>query len=330
MKRLLVILFITLLGVFRPYSQVFAQAGDQNPAQKSGLSITPPLSEIMLKPGKSITQAFTIKNEGTVDLQVTPTIADFSPDGSTGIPIVLPDNTSFPFAKLENLDKKLGVPFALAAGQSQQLVLRVNIPATEPEHDYYKTFLFKTEPLGLTQLDGAHTVSQAYVGVHLLISVSNSGLDLGKLSIDQLSTLPIVDMFSSINLRVFAKNTGNTYTKAHGEIKITNMLGQVVKIFPFLPENVLAGSMRELHGSAQDPDDTKSAIATPFEYRPLFLFGPYEILGTIRGEAQESSVEKKTTVWALPISPLLVILLTWLGFKIARRMQKERREDESY
>ena len=166
-----------------------------------------------MQPGRSITQAFTIANDGTVDLEVIPTIVDFSPDENTGAPIVFEKNENFPYAELQNLDKKFGKPFLLPAGTKDQLILRITIPNSELDRDYYKTLLLKTSPSGLAQVDGVQTVSQAYIGVHILLSVSGNGEDRAKLVIEKLSAPRIVDMFSSIPITMIVKILGRTIHK---------------------------------------------------------------------------------------------------------------------
>ena len=316
----LIVFFILLATT--PAIHTFAQGNDN----RTSISITPPLSEIIMQPGKSVTQAFTIANDGTVDLEVIPTIVDFSPDDTTGAPIVFEKNENFPYAQLQNLDKKLGKPFLLPAGSREQLVLRITIPTKEPDRDYYKTLLLKTSPSRLVQTSGTQTVSQAYIGVHILLSVSGNGEDQAKLMIEKLTAPRIVDMFSSLPVSLIVKNHGTNYTKVHGQVSIASTLGKVVKIFPLLPENILAGSIRKLQASIQDPDDTKSAIATSMEYRPLFLLGQYTIIATVGRENQETPDEKIIKVFALPISPVIVIFSIWLAIKIANHFRREHKE----
>lgn len=295
----------------------------QEPSQSVGrttLTVTPPLSEIIIKPGKSITQAFTIKNEGKVDLEITPTITDFSPDGKTGAPILLLNNTSFPFASLENLDKKLNAPFTLKGGASDQLVVKIAIPEKAEEKEYYQTLLFKTRPIGFELSDGTTSISQAWIGVHMLISVSKTGEQLGNLSIHSIKYPKIIDMFSPIKLDLIVKNQGKNFVKAQGEIKITSVTNDVVKVFPILPENILANSVRMLHASLPDPDDAKSASAAPFEYRPVFLLGPYTISANVYAENQKQTPILYTT-YALPISPTIALFALFVLNKLVKKYQ---------
>lgn len=323
MKHLIAttIFIITTATIFMfTSSSVRAQNTQQSTAYTS-ISVTPPLSEIVIKPGKAITQAFTIKNEGKVDLEVTPTIIDFSPDGKTGAPILLLNNTTFPFASLENLDKKLNHPFVLQAGKSDQLVVRIAIPERAEEKEYYQTLLFKTKPVDLQLNDGSNSISQAWIGVHMLISVSKTGEQQGEFVIHSFEYPKIIDMFSPLKLSLTVKNTGKNYVKAQGEIKITSMTNDVVKVFPILPENVLANSVRVLHASIPDPEDAKSARGEPFEYRPIFLFGPYVVSVNVYAEGQKQN-PVSYTVWALPMSPTLVFFSFFLINFLVKKYKK--------
>jgi len=315
-KRTSITILLFCIFVFA-VRQTFAQT--TNPIRTT-LTVTPPLSEIIIKPGKTITQAFTIKNEGGVDLEVTPSIVDFSPDGKTGAPIVLPNNANFPFASLENLDKKMNTPFKLKAGTSDQLVVHITIPEKAEEKEYYQTLIFKTQPLGLNSLDNTRSISNAWIGVHMLISVSNTGEQLGNLTTHSFEYPKVIDMFSPLVLKLTAKNTGKNYVKAQGDIKISNMMNDVVKVLPILPENVLAQSVRELHASIPDPNDPKSATAVPFEYRPLFLFGPHRIEVNLYAERQTQEPQA-FMVYALPISPTLAVLALYVAHTLRKKYQ---------
>ena len=101
-----VTIFFILLGITTVVGAIVIPVRAQENGNRTSISITPPLSEIVMQPGRSITQAFTIANDGTVDLEVIPTIVDFSPDENTGAPIVFEKNENFPYAQLQNLDKK--------------------------------------------------------------------------------------------------------------------------------------------------------------------------------------------------------------------------------
>jgi hypothetical protein len=291
----------------------------QESPRRTAISITPPLSEIVVQPGKTVTQAFTITNDGAQDLEVLPTIVPFSPYGESGEALVLSQQGTFEYAELQNLDIQLNSPFPLLAGKSQQLVLRINVPEDAVEQDHYQTFLLHTKPIGLAQLNGNNSVAQASIGVHILLSISTSGLDHGSIKLHKIVAPKIIDMFSGLTFQVFAKNSGKNYTKAHGEIKLRSMFGEVVKVFPILPENVLADSTRELHTSVPNPEDAKSAQAAAFEYRPLFLLGKYTISTSLYAEGQTPE-EKETIVYALPISPFLVLLLFYGSRFILKKM----------
>jgi len=56
------------------------------PAKAQGLSlgIWPPLLEVTIQPGKSITQVYKLRNTGETDLALTSKIVPFKPEGETG------------------------------------------------------------------------------------------------------------------------------------------------------------------------------------------------------------------------------------------------------
>ncbi|HCR92564.1 MAG TPA: hypothetical protein DIU47_01230 [Candidatus Pacebacteria bacterium] len=333
MKHLQKILCAIVLALFfgffsfaTPSFSSFSSIAHAQTLPEISLSISPPHAEILLQPGKSIVQAFNIKNTGSADLEVTPFLADFTVD-STGTPTVhIEKPSSFLFATLQNLDKTLGVPFVLSAGKSDQLVLRIHIPETSQERDYYQTLVLQAKPSSLTMLtQTTNSQSLANVGVHMLISISKTGADLGELTIEKLIKPFILDSFMPLRLQIFAKNTGKTYTKAQGEVTIRSLItNRIVTVFPILRENVLAGGVRELHAAIKDPDDEKSSIADVFIYHPLFLFGPYEIRIDVHAENQQSS-PVVFHVWALPFT---LFAVGGMGYAILLWKRKRERKFE--
>ncbi|HZZ98598.1 MAG TPA: hypothetical protein VFG51_01565 [Candidatus Saccharimonadia bacterium] len=330
MKKLITILSIALsfllAGALGNVAQAQGQVPTQDPAvtrSTVSLSITPPHAEISIKPGKSIVLAFNIQNEGSVDLDVTPTLVDFTADPNTGEEHVL-QSSSFSYAELQNLDKKFDQPFTLIAGQKDQLVVHFAVPADVPERDYYEVLLLKTAPSAQTTLGAAGSEALGEIGANLLISITNSGTDQGELSLASVKIPSIIDSFSPLAMRLFVKNTGKTYSKIQGEMRIRSAITKTVeKVFPLLEENVLANNVREAHASIQDPDDSKSSIPGEFVYHPLFLIGPYTIEIDLHSQTQQSQTYYGQ-VWALPISPLLVILAFLLIRFFLRKVRKQR------
>lgn len=109
------------------------------------LRVSPSVVELAMKPGKIVTQAFLLTNHGTIDQQVTVELRDFKSQGIDGLPDIQPD-TNFTYATLINSEIDFNQPFLLPAGESQQLILSIDLPEETVEKDWYLSLLMLTEP----------------------------------------------------------------------------------------------------------------------------------------------------------------------------------------
>lgn len=266
-------------------------------AQKVGLSISPPLLEVMIKPGKTITQAYDLKNNSDQDLYLTPKIVPFTPAdhhghinlnlGHTlrGIPSEhLGGVTSF--FSLQNSNLRLNQPFKLSAGSKQQLVLKIDIPPNNQEKDYYYTFLIEQTDQGEfipNASGGSHRIK---IGANILMTVSESGEPETDFQIAEFKAEPkFADLFDTVKFRLLVENTGQAYFKPNGKIEIYNTLfNKKTAELELLPENVLVDSAREIRCSKNkdtsevEPSNTSEVSrAIPCQFSS-FLPGKYKAI----------------------------------------------------
>jgi hypothetical protein len=281
-------------------------------AQQVDLTVSPPVSYIRVEPGKTFRLAITIRQNGTIPLQVTPTIVDFVPDSLSGQP-VLQDSTEFKFVTIENEPKSFDQPFPLKPGADDQVVLYFNIPEHARAQEYHLSLLLSAQPdADLTVNGGNQTTVSAVIASNIIVLVARSDQDLGELEVAELKVPLLVDSLSRINYSILAKNNGPTATKPYGKAIIRNFSDQVVSSFPFYPDVILAQSARPLRAATADPElvtNPDELRPTTFEYDPQFLLGPYRVEVTLDSQAGQSEpVTVTKVVWALPFSIILFIL----------------------
>jgi len=243
-------------------------------AQSLSLSIYPPLLEVTIKPGKSITQVYKLANDGETDLVVGSEILPFEPEDELGnIKLSTPKTSPSPaidWFSFQNADLQLGQKFLLKAGQAQQVVLAIKIPSTAKEDDYYLTLLFETQPSDFNGgLSG--TQAQAKIGANILLTISETGEPPRKAEIIefkvQSAKLKVIDSFTPPQFVLRIKNTGRSLFKPMGTITTTGWFGQ--KYFlNLLPENILIKSIREI--GCENDEETKIC-----RLKAKFLLGPY-------------------------------------------------------
>ena len=141
-------------------------------AQQVSLSISPPLIEILAKPGKSMLVRYTINNDGDPTV-LTAKVTNFAPLGIYG-QVQLVDELEGPVNfSLDNADYKLDKPFFIKNNKQIQLLLRIKIPPGAPNGDYYYNFNITSNPAGsIDQTSTSYTA--ATVGSNILITVTDS------------------------------------------------------------------------------------------------------------------------------------------------------------
>lgn len=268
-------------------------------AQDFSLSLSPPLLEVMLQPGKSITQAYEVKNQGSSTLYLKSFISPFLPDPESG-QIVYQDLLSpgqQPEFKLNNANIGLNDTFVLQAGESQQLVLKVTAPKDLAENDYYFTFFVShSNKGGLVQRTTSNF--QAQVGAHLLLTVTQSGQLELKGEIREFQALPkIADLGSLIKFKVAIANQGSAFFKTAGQIEIFDSLGKKRKELLLRPDNVLASSQKEL-----------TCLDEFCEFSSFFP-GRYRAKLTIAPSGLKPVITQTLIFWIVPFKIILVIII---------------------
>ena len=258
-------------------------------AQSISLSIWPPLLEVMIQPGRSVTQVYKLTNNSDQPLQITPQIYSFRPQGERGeikINLAKGGSNFFSFDSSE----QFGTPFYLPVGQTKELILKISIPPKTAEHDYYSTLLFAT---GTVSDDSGHssTSSVTQIGSNILLTVSQNGKPNLLARILEFSTTKIIDSFSAASFKVRLENWGQTFFKPFGKIYITGILKQKDEI-ELLPQNILGESVRNLDTSLYKPklplglfkaklefstSESTSSAFNELSAETVFLYLPYKL-----------------------------------------------------
>ncbi len=308
-KNITVIIFIIIINFIIPPKPAAAQT--------VSLSIWPPILEIMVKPGKSITQVYKLTNLGD-DTIIKAAIFPFepTPDGQA-----LVNRTPSPIAdyfSLQNADLDLPAAFPLKAGETQELVLKIKVPAAAHEADYYLTFLFESSDLGVITGTGSKTLGS--IGANILLTVSSTGQPAKSGQISQLAAAPclfpgpicLIDSFSPIKFTTQIQNTGPSYFKAIGQLEIYNTFNRKISTLPFREDNVLANSTRYL---VSNTPGVKNSPTPGVEWVSVFPLGRYKTVAAITPSDTTIQLEKTLIFYALPYKLIFLLLaITFAGY----------------
>jgi len=327
---------LSLIGLFT--IGLFVYFSEAAKAQTFSLGIYPPLLEVMIMPGKSVTQDYQLSNSGD-ETEITAQIVKFKPADELGnvslrgltSDEVRPHQGWFSF---ENAEIALGEPFLLKTGEKKQIILKVKIPEETAEDDYYFTLLFSTQPISKIALLG--TKQAGVIGSNILITVSKDGQPVKKGEIVEFRLLDcyfepsekqgssrrlgsyiakllpfcLIDSFDKPEFLLRVKNTGRAFWKPFGKLKTEGLLGQKWEQ-DLRPDNILADSIRQIN------------LATP-SASPSFLIGPYRASVEFKLDEDGPQVAAQTSFLALPFKAIFALLTIVLLVVTIKSVIKKR------
>jgi len=305
-KILLLLLFQILIFIYS-YIPSFAQS--------IGLSISPPLLEVMIQPGKSIAQKYQIGNNSDTDLYVRAIVVPFEPADIQGKISIKYQVLSIKYFTLANSDIQLGQTFKLPANSQKRLALKIAVPKDELEADQYFTFLIEQSPeIEFLGRQGGQNLIK--IGSNILLTISQLGNPKKQGIIAKFLPLPkIADLFDKVKFKVLIQNTGEAYFKPIGQIDIYHRITKKkMASLELQPDNILVNSAREIMAPA-------FSSWLPGPYKAILSFAPDGKSG-----AETASLEETTNAifWLLPIkftaAIVILVLLLWQIYK--RKLDK--------
>ncbi len=278
-------------------------------AQEVSLSISPPITELTIQPGKSYTQTFTLKNDG-VPVVVIPKIFPFVPLDRQGHAELIEDQNSVnAFSGWFSLDT---TPVPMAANGSHGFGVKISPPGDAQQKDYYFTFVAQVQNDNNLGVSSSQAITR--IGANFLITVSKDGNPIKKASIVEFSAPRLIDSFSPLTYKVIIQNVGFAFFKPVGQITANQIFGSttVLKLTPF---NVLVGSSREI--SCINGQDL-----IPCDLPGKFLIGIYRANLSFTLDGTGASIEKQIYTIAFPFSLALGLITIFITYRIIRRLTR--------
>ena len=308
-KNIIFIIFIIFITFINPIVS----------AQQVSLSLSPPLLEVFIKPGKSIMVAYSLENSGDPTI-IEAEVVSFEPRDNLG-QVSLKSTLEGPVRfYLDNADLQLNQSFFLKTGDKQQLLLRIRVPDGAPEGDYYYSLLAHTVPP--PTLEGvASSRAKATIASNILITVTESGIVEVKPKISLFEVLSrfklkllgkrvnVIDSFDKIPLILMVENKGNNLIKPEGTILLRGNFGETSK-HEIISKNILAQSQRliEATPSATINDGRSSLVFSGF------FVGLYHLSANITFGENSPTIFASSSFFAFPFKLLagfiVVVTLT--------------------
>lgn len=288
-------------------------------AQDFSFSLYPPLLELMIMPGKSYVQPFTLTNTGA-GTTLTPSLVAFTPKDELGHILLNQPSTinHLPLIiQFDSLNLKLNSPFEIDANETKELNLRISIPSDAREDDYYLTLLFSSQPNAGQISTGSRQAGT--IGANLLITISKEGKPLKKAEISEFRlfrslfsvfSFQFLDSFDQPQYLIRLKNSGKTFWKPFGQVKVTGTLNQKWAN-DLQSENILANSIRGI------------SLATP-SAQPNFFLGAYKATLEFQTDEEEEKYLRTVAFISLPFKLILALLLAFILLKTIRFYTQRR------
>ncbi|MEK7109607.1 MAG: hypothetical protein AAB876_00125, partial [Patescibacteria group bacterium] len=325
-KLLILILFVSWSLFLVPFVN----------AQQVSLSISPPLLELFIKPGKAIMVAYKLDNLGDptfLNLKILP----FEAKDNLGNIRIKPEFEGPVRFSLDNADLTLDQPFFLKTNDSQQILLRIRIPENITDGDYYYSLLAETTPPTASEGIGSAR-AKATIGSNILVTISNSGnIDIkpkialfstrGGLTLGQ--NIKVFDSSDKIPVVLTVVNKGKNMMKPEGQISLKGNFGETIK-YDIISKNILAESERLLEAtpSAQidcenNRTDAACRVSTSLILSGFFI-GKYNLSTEIRFGENSPTIFGSTTFYAFPFKIMGgIILATIIIVFIIKRRKEE-------
>lgn len=254
----------------------------------------------MIKPGKSITQVYRLKNEAD-DTVAKISLVPISPAGEQGH-FNLQFGGSLPaYFSLLNADlPDFPVTLPLKAGETRELVLKITIPESAEERDYPAALAIEADTQGL--IGGSGAVARATLAAPILLAVSQTGTPnrIAKIEEFRVLTGPALDSFDAIEFLLRLKNQSLIRLQPVGQIRIKNIFGRNVATLPVQNDQILGGTVRQLKIAG---------------WNPVFPLGRYTATAEITPLDTANTVSQTISFWVIPYKALIAAGLLLIGGK---------------
>ena len=302
-------------------------------AQQVSLSISPPLLELFVKPGKAVMIAYKLDNLGDptfLNLKVLP----FEAKDNLGNILIKSEFDGPVRFSLDNADLTLDQPFFLKTNDSQQILLRIRIPENITDGDYYYSLLAETIPPTSSEGIGSAR-AKATIGSNILVTISNSGnIDIkpkiaifatrGGFTLGQ--NIRFYDSSDKIPVILNVVNKGRTLMRPEGKIILKGNFGETAK-YDIISKNILAESERMIEATPSaeiDCREQKCLFPTSLVLSGFFI-GKYNLSTQMKFGENSPTIFGSTMFYAFPFKIMGGILLSLI---IILFILKRRKNDD--
>lgn len=308
MKKFLPILYTlySILYTFAPSAH----------AQSTTLSVSPPVVEILLAPGKKLTQTFTLQTTGE-NVEVTPELHLATPSDDQGHMTIDPS----PITRQSLGDGGLTItsspplnsPFSI---QNSLFTLTLTLEAvnTDVAQDVYLALVFKTNPADSIPYSQSSIPFTPSISSLILVTINPEGATPVDLRVKDFTLPKVHDSWLPLTIEPVLNNNSPVMIRPHGLYEIISPSGKTLLSLPLYPNLILGNYSRRILGSHTrcegSPHTGCVDPASPLSFTPAWHnLGPHRLRLTITTEGGTQIAQVEKTIWILPLRLTLICLV---------------------
>jgi hypothetical protein len=295
-------------------------AAAQNNPTASGLSISPTLFELSVRPGEASKIDIRLKNITVNKIIAQAAINDFESDNASGNPKLITDPAKIsPYTIRHFVQGLEDVP--LEVSQQKTITLPIQIPADTSPGGYFGVIRYKAVPAGPNAPKPGEVALSASVGAIVLITVPGNvreQVQLSGLHIYRGGYDGTLFVRKPTHIGVEIRNLGNGFARPYGTVEVKNMSGKAVYSYQLNSANPRANV---LPSSTRIFKDQIKNVSSP---------GRYTVTASVSYGSGSQVLALKQTFWYIPLWLVILIvvillLLVLLAFGAYRRYRRDSR-----
>lgn len=312
MKKLAVLIGLTALITGSAMSAAVMAAEPTNTSGQA-LEIAPPVVNLTLNPGQSVTTQINLRGVSSERLLVTGEVNDFEAAGEDGTPkILLEEAEPSPYSIRDWVSP---LPqLVLEPRQIRDMPVTIRVPHDAAPGGYFGVIRFSAVP---PELEGTGVSLSASLGSLVLIRVNGEAkesMEIAEFSANKDGKSGSLFESTPIQFIERIKNTGNVHEQPAGQVTITDMFGKKVATLNvnLPPRNVLPNSTRKF-----DQMLDSSVLGNKK------LFGRYKAELKIVYGANKETITTATSFWVIPYrligGAIVGLIITFFALKFMIR-----------
>jgi hypothetical protein len=314
------ILVTAILGGFLVYLITPASYAQQAAPSGSGLSISPTVSQLTIKPGGTNHVDITLKNITVDDVVAKGEVDDFKADNNTGNPQII-TNSKEPTPNsikkfISNIDD---VP--LVKGQQKSVIIGLDVPQNATPGAYYGIIRYRAVPKALATPGPGQVALTASVGTIVLITVPGQvreQVQVNGIHVFRGARESSFFIRPPTSIGIAITNFGNGFVRPFGTVEVHDVLNKTISTFQFNnPKqlgNILPNSKRTFSNNIKG----------------LNKVGRYTVIASVSYGSGSQVLTLKKNFWYVPVWLVILLLLIlggliFLAVRAYRQYNRDRR-----